>query len=233
MRLFALFALFTVSFAADLSAVDNAREKFYSVEDTLWNNVLDPTWQGRTALGGDIELTKAFVAFNEVIESIQRPPRPPLASWLWAKMSEKLNIIDGFYKNFVDFVKRQAVPGAVPAPVREWLDVAEQVLMDPKSSVAQAVRKLHDLLDHGDMFRAALQVINIGSCSLRDADAIRMPNVVFRDRCMIFGTKDCDPLAHGVSDPVFILHIIVLWQHCSFRKCFGLVSTFISVTGTN
>ncbi|XP_026327754.1 uncharacterized protein LOC113236030 isoform X3 [Hyposmocoma kahamanoa] len=158
MRLLTLFAVFTVSLAVDLTAVDEARDKFYSTEETLWKNVIDPTWQGRTALGGDIELTKAFVAFNDVIESIPRPPQPPLPSWLWKQTSEKLNIIDGFYKHFVEFVKRQTVAGAVPAPVKEWLDVAEQVLLDTTpSSVAQAVRKLDDLLSHGDMFRTALQ----------------------------------------------------------------------------
>lgn len=167
MRLLTLCALFTVSIAADLTAVDEARNKFYSTEDALWSNVTDPTWQGRTALGGDIELTKAFVAFNDVIESVPRPPRPTLHSWLWSRMSEKLNIIDGFYKNFVGFVKKQAVPGAVPAPVREWLDVAEQVLLDSTSSVALAVRKLHDLLAHGDMFRSTLQVIKIEAIHCR------------------------------------------------------------------
>lgn len=174
MRFLTVFAVFTVPIAADLTAVDDARNKFYSTEEVLWSNVTDPTWQGRTSLGGDIELTKAFVAFNEVIESVPHPPRPPLSSWLWTKTSEKLNVIDGFYKNFVQFVKRQTVPGAVPAPVREWLDVAEQVLMDSTSSVALAVRKLHDLLTHGDMFRAALKVITIASCSLPAGDAIRV-----------------------------------------------------------
>lgn len=177
MRFLTLFAVFTVSLAVDLTAVDEARDKFYSTEDTLWKNVTDPTWQGRTALGGDIELTKAFVAFNDVIESIPRPPQPPLQSWLWKQTSEKLNIIDGFYKHFVEFVKRQTVAGAVPAPVKEWLDVAEQVLLDTTpSSVAQAVRKLDDLLSHGDMFRSALQVIKIGSYSLPAGDAIRVTN---------------------------------------------------------
>lgn len=176
MRIVTLFALFTVSLAVDLTAVDDARDKFYTTEVALWYNITDPTWQGRTALGGDIELTKAFAAFNEVIESIPRPPRPHLNSWLWTKTTEKLNVIDGFYKNFVDFAKRQTVPGAVPAPVREWLDVAEQVLMDPTSSVAVAVRKLHDLLAHGDMFRAPLQVMKIGSKSLPADDAVRVPN---------------------------------------------------------
>lgn len=159
MRLLTLFTVFTVSLAVDLTAVDDARDKFYSTEETLWSYVNDPTWQGRTALGGDIELTKAFVAFNEIIESVPRPPRLTLNSWLWTTTSEKLNVIDGYYKHFVEFVKRQSVPGAVPAPVKEWLDVAEQVLLDPTSSVALAVRKLHDLLAHGDMFRAVLQVI--------------------------------------------------------------------------
>lgn len=176
MRFLTLFAVFTVSLAVDLTAVDEARDKFYSTEEALWNNVTDPTWQGRTALGGDIELTKAFVAFNDVIESVPRSPQPPLKSWLWVQTTEKLNVIDGYYKHFVEFVKRQTVPGAVPAPVKEWLDVAEQVLLDSTSSVAQAVRKLHDLLSHGDMFRSALQVIKIGSYSLPAGDAIRMTN---------------------------------------------------------
>lgn len=191
MRFLTLFALFTVSIAVDITHVDDARDKFYSLEDALWSNVTEPTWQESTELGADVELTKAFVAFNEEIESIPRPTRPPLKSWLWMKTLEKLNVIDGFYKNFVDFVKRQTVPGAVPAPIREWLDVAEQVLMDSTSSVALAVRKLHDLLAHGDMFRAALQVIKIGSCSLPAGDAIRVTNRVFPHRCtMIFVTKD-------------------------------------------
>lgn len=177
MRFLALCALFTLAVAADPSAVDNARDKFYYIEDTLWSNVIDPTWQGRTALGGDIELTKEFATFNELVESVPRAPRPPLNSWMWAKLTATSNIIDGFYKNFVDFVRRQAVPGAVPAPVREWLDIAEQVLMDPNASVAHSVKKFHDMLDH-DLFRAALQVINIGSRSLLCEDAFRMPNVV-------------------------------------------------------
>lgn len=176
MRIVTLFALFTVSLAVDLTAVDDAREKFYTTEASLWSNITDPTWQGRTALGGDIEMTKAFAAFNEVIESVPRPPRLHLNSRLWKKTSDKLNVIDGFYTNFVGFVKRQTVPGSVPAPVREWLDVAEQVLMDPTSSVAISVRELHDLLLHGDIFRSPLKVIKIGSYSLPAADAIRVTN---------------------------------------------------------
>ncbi|XP_049872982.1 uncharacterized protein LOC126371706 isoform X5 [Pectinophora gossypiella] len=156
MRLAALCALFAVAIAGELTTVDYVREKFYTLEEDLWSNVTDPMWRD-TGLGGDVELTKAFVALDQQIESIPRSPRPPLKSWLWERTLEKLQLIDGFYKNFVDFVKRQSVPGAVPAPVREWLDLAEQVLMDPKSSVAQAVRKIHEVLAHGDIFRTALQ----------------------------------------------------------------------------
>lgn len=172
MKLAALLALTTVALAADPTAVDFIRDKFYFLEEDLWQNVTDPSWRD-SGLGGDVELTKAFVALDEQIESIPMRPRPPLNFWLWSKASEKLQVIDGFYKNFVQFVRRQAAPGSVPAPVREWLDLAEQVLMDPKASVAIAVRKVHDLLQHGDMFRAALQVDikkEINRQTIRDAN---------------------------------------------------------------
>ncbi|KAI5639122.1 hypothetical protein NE865_08322 [Phthorimaea operculella] len=156
MRLIALLALIAFASAGDPTSVDYVRDKFYALEEELWRNVTDPIWRD-SGLGGDVELTKAFVVLDQQISSIPKPPRPPLSSWLWGKTAEKLQVIDGFYKNFVEFVHRQSAPGAVPAPVREWLDMAEQVLLDPKQSVAQAVRKLHDLLEHGDMFRAVLQ----------------------------------------------------------------------------
>lgn len=157
MRLVALFALLTLAAAEDLSPPDYVRSKFYALEEELWRNVTDPLWR-EAGLGGDVELTKSFVVVDNQIEMIPRSPRPPLRSWLWTKALEKMQIIDGLYKNFVQFVRRQAVPGTVPAPVKEWLDLAEAVLMDPKTSAAQAVRKLHDLLEHGDMFRSILQV---------------------------------------------------------------------------
>lgn len=46
----------------------------------------------------------------------------------------------------------------MPAPVKDWLDLAESILMDPKTSAMQAVRKLQGLLQHGDLFRSILQV---------------------------------------------------------------------------
>ncbi|XP_034832290.1 uncharacterized protein orion isoform X3 [Maniola hyperantus] len=166
MRYAALLALLAVARASDPSPVDNIRNTFYDLEDKLWKNVTNPEWSS-SGIGGDVELTKAFVRFDERIESVPRPPRPPFDTWLWLKLVEKSQIIDGYYKNFVEFAKRQAVPGSVPAPVREWLDLAEGVLMDPKASVAQAVRKIHDLLEHGDMFRAMLQEEHPDLCELQ------------------------------------------------------------------
>ncbi|CAH2981054.1 unnamed protein product [Chilo suppressalis] len=166
MRLAALFALSAFALAQELSPVDHLRSKFYALEEDLWRNVSDPMWR-ESGIGGDVELTKAFVVLDEQIEKAPRSPRPPLKSWLWMKAFEKLQIIDGLYENFVQFVKRQAVPGAVPAPVKEWLDLAESVLMDPKTSTAQAVRKLHEWLQHGDLFRTILQEEHPDLCELQ------------------------------------------------------------------
>lgn len=158
MRLAALFALLALGLAKDQTPVDNLRQIFYDLEDNLWKNVTDPAWRDN-GFGGDVELTKAFVAINDQIEALPVATRPTFSSWLWLRAAEKLQIIDGLYKNFVGFITRQAMPGGVPAPVREWLDLAESILMDPKSSVSQAVKKLHDLMEHGDLFRTALQVL--------------------------------------------------------------------------
>ncbi|KAJ8731650.1 hypothetical protein PYW07_004814 [Mythimna separata] len=166
MRVAALFALFAVGLATELSPADLVRQKFYDVEEELWRNVTDPMWRD-SGLGGDVELTKAFYALNEHIELIPRPKRLTLNSWLWGKVSEKLQVVDGFYTNFIEFVRRQAAPGSVPAPVKEWLDMAESVLMDPKTSVAQAVRKIHGYLEHGDIFRSALQEEDSDVCDLQ------------------------------------------------------------------
>ncbi|CAF4907893.1 unnamed protein product [Pieris macdunnoughi] len=166
MKCAALFALLAFASAGDPTAVDSIRYKFLILESQLWKNVTDPEWtQGGVA--GDIELTKAFVSFDEDIASVPRTPRPPLDSWLWIKTVERLQIIDGFYKSFLDFVHRQVKPGMVAAPSREWLDLAESVLMDPSASVSQAVRKLHDLLEHGDMFRSVLQERHPEVCELQ------------------------------------------------------------------
>lgn len=153
----ALFALVTAALARDLNPVDELRQSFYNLEVDLWRNVTDPAWS-ENGLGGDVELTKAFVDLNKQIEAVPAAIRPTLKSWLWTKTVEKLQIIDGLYNTFLEFAKRQATPGAVPSPVREWLDLTETVLLDPKTSVAQAVRKLHDLMEHGDLFRTAVQV---------------------------------------------------------------------------
>ncbi|CAH0585948.1 unnamed protein product [Chrysodeixis includens] len=166
MRFAALSALFAIGLATELTQIDLVRHKFYDLEEELWKNVTDPLWR-ESGLGGDIELTKAFHALHEQIESIPATKRPPFNSWAWTKVLEKLQIIDGFYKNFIEFIRRQAVPGSVPAPVREWLDMAESVLMDPKTSVAQAVRKLHDLLEHGDILRAGLLEEDSDVCVLQ------------------------------------------------------------------
>lgn len=157
MRIAALFALFAIGLATELTPTDLVRQKFYDLEEELWRNVTDPSWRD-SGLGGDVELTKAFFALNEQIELIPRPKRLTLKSWLWNKVSEKLQVVDGFYMNFMEFVRHQATPGAVPAPVKEWLDMAESILMDPKTSVAQAVRKIHGFLEHGDIFRSVVQV---------------------------------------------------------------------------
>lgn len=157
MRAAALLALCALALADDITPVDEARHSFYRIEDQLWVNVTDANWIN-AGLGGDVELTKTFSAFAGVLEAIPRAPRPPVDSWLWRKATEKMQVVDTLYKNFVEFVRRQAVPGAVPAPVREWLDLAEGVLLDEKASVKQAVGKLDDLLKHGDLFRTPLQV---------------------------------------------------------------------------
>lgn len=157
MKSLALLALISLAAAGDPSPTDHARDQFYDLENKLWTNVTNPEWTN-AGLGGDVELTKVFSHFAEDVEAIPRPPRLPIKSWLWTKAVEKLQIIDSMYNHFVEFVKKQSMPGAVPAPVKEWLDVAENILMDPKTSAIQALRKLDDLLEHGDMFRVALQV---------------------------------------------------------------------------
>lgn len=189
MRLAALFALLAVAAASELTQVDHVRQKLYDLEQELWVNVTDPQWRD-AGLGGDVELTKAFAAFNEHVESIPRIKRITLKSWLWTKVSEKLVIIDGFYKNFIEFVSRQASPASVPSPVRDWLDIAETVLMDPRASVAQAVRKLHGYLEHADMFRSVLQVI-IVSCMTKTT--VKIPNICKYKRCW-------RNVGHGVND---------------------------------
>ncbi|CAH1638020.1 unnamed protein product [Spodoptera littoralis] len=166
MRIAALFALFAIGLATELTPTDLVRQKFYDLEEELWRNVTDPLWRD-SGLGGDVELTKAFFALNEQIELIPRPKRLTLRSWLWNKVSEKLQVVDGFYKNFMEFVRHQATPGAVPAPVKEWLDMAESILMDPKTSVAQAVRKIHGFLEHGDIFRSVVQEEDSDVCDLQ------------------------------------------------------------------
>ncbi|XP_045448290.1 uncharacterized protein LOC123656677 [Melitaea cinxia] len=151
MKYATLFALLAAAYAIDPIAVDDLRNKFYALENVLWKNVT--AWSAAGG-SGDVELTKAFVAFDEEIRSVRLPPRYPVNSWLWQKATEKMMIINGYYDNFLDFIRRQAQPGAVPAPVREWLDVADAILFtNSTSSVAQAVRKIHDLLEFGNMFR--------------------------------------------------------------------------------
>ncbi|KAG7308933.1 hypothetical protein JYU34_006203 [Plutella xylostella] len=166
MRAAALLALCALALADDITPVDEARHSFYRIEDQLWVNVTDANWIN-AGLGGDVELTKTFSAFAGVLEAIPRAPRPPVDSWLWRKATEKMQVVDTLYKNFVEFVRRQAVPGAVPAPVREWLDLAEGVLLDEKASVKQAVGKLDDLLKHGDLFRTPLQEVHPDLCELQ------------------------------------------------------------------
>ncbi|KAH9634564.1 hypothetical protein HF086_006189 [Spodoptera exigua] len=166
MRVAALFALFAIGLATELTPTDLIRQRFYDLEEELWRNVTDPLWRD-SGLGGDVELTKAFFTLNEQIELIPRTKRLTLRSWLWNKVSEKLQVVDGFYKNFMEFVSHQASPGAVPAPVKEWLDIAESILMDPKTSVAQAVRKIHGFLEHGDIFRSVVQDEDSDVCDLQ------------------------------------------------------------------
>ncbi|XP_037294330.1 uncharacterized protein LOC115442913 isoform X3 [Manduca sexta] len=149
MRFAALIALFTITSATELSPVDNVRAKFYLLERDLWKNVVDPAWRD-SGLGGDVELTKAFVGLDDEIQAVPYAPQPQLSSWIWSTALEKMHIINGLYKSFVEFARRQATPGAVPAPTRDWLDMAEAILKDPRSSVRYAMKKLDDLLAHLD-----------------------------------------------------------------------------------
>lgn len=162
MRLEALCALLACVLTAtssDVSPVDSLRSKLFRLEENLWKNVTDPKWNEKVELGADVELTKAFIKLNEDVEAVPKQNKPVLTdSWLWSKATEKVQIINGLYNEFLEFSKRQATPGSVPAPVKDWLDLTEHVLMDPKSSVSQAVKKLDDILEHGDLFRAVLQV---------------------------------------------------------------------------
>ncbi|XP_013143941.1 PREDICTED: uncharacterized protein LOC106107598 isoform X2 [Papilio polytes] len=166
MRVAALFALLVFALADDLSPVDNVRNDFYDLEVLLWKNVSNPSWLSM-GQGGDVELAKFFAKMDDYIEAVPQTSTSPVEMWLWSKAKSKLRIIDGLYKNFVEFVRRQAVPGSVPSSVREWLDLAESVLMDPKASVAQAVRSLNELTEHGDMFRAVLQEDHPDLCDLQ------------------------------------------------------------------
>lgn len=155
----ALIALLAIATADDITPVDDVRVKFYSTESGLWKNVTDPLWRAAD-LGGDVELTKVFAAFDSYFEALPSIPRPPVKFWLWNKVADESQLIDGQYKYFVDFVKRQSVPGAVPAPVREWLDLVEVVLLDPKSSVATSVKRLNKLLEQGEtvLYQLTIQV---------------------------------------------------------------------------
>lgn len=177
MHLAALFALFTITQAKqfiELGPVDNVREIFYALENDLWKNVTNVEWR-EAGLGGDVELTKEFVKVADQIDALPAVPRPALRSWVWKKTTEKMQIIDGLYKSFEEFIRRQAQPGVVPAPVKEWLDLAENVLLDPKISVAQAIRKLHELFEHGGigLYRSLLQVVLICITTSND----RLPNL--------------------------------------------------------
>ncbi|XP_013194461.1 uncharacterized protein LOC106138026 isoform X4 [Amyelois transitella] len=152
MRLAALLALFSFAIADNLIPVDYIRNKFYPLETELWDNVTDPRW---TESGlGDVELTKVFIAFDNNIQSIPTRTRPPLSTvWWWKKPLEQIQIVDGVYKNFIEFLSRQSAPGAVPSPIKEWMDLAENILVDSKTSVIRAIKRLEEALTHADLFR--------------------------------------------------------------------------------
>ncbi|XP_062525581.1 uncharacterized protein LOC101735738 isoform X4 [Bombyx mori] len=169
MRFAALIALFAIAIADELCSVDDLRQKLYALEDELWRNVSDPMWR-QSDLGGDVELTKAFVALDELIQAVPRSRRPPLNSWIWTNAIEKMQIIDGHYKYFAEFARTQSRPGAVPAPVREWMDLTEAVLMDPKSSVTNSMKKLGELMSHGEAVTYRLVMLQEGGtdvCTLQ------------------------------------------------------------------
>ncbi|XP_063536054.1 uncharacterized protein LOC134745886 isoform X2 [Cydia strobilella] len=165
MRLLTLSLLVALALG-DLSPVDHIRDNFYKLEKELWANATNPDWIN-AGLGADIEVTKTFSSFHDRFSAVPMPPRPQVDSWPWVKATEKLGVVDNLYKNFMEFVKRQAVPGAVPSPVREWLDLAEVILRDPKLSVADAVQRLDELIEHGDMFRSTLQEQSQDLCELQ------------------------------------------------------------------
>ncbi|XP_059061468.1 uncharacterized protein LOC131854370 isoform X3 [Achroia grisella] len=165
MRLTALLALLTLVLADNLTPLDHIRKEFYNVERNLWLNVLDPEWAESGV--GDVELTKAFVAFDSIIQLTPPVPRPPLNLWWWKKPLEQIQLIEGMYKNFLEFLKRQGIPGSVPAPVKQWLDLAESILMDTKTSVPQAVKLLEHSVQHGSLFRRILQDQHPDLCELQ------------------------------------------------------------------
>ncbi|XP_041979506.1 uncharacterized protein LOC121733355 isoform X3 [Aricia agestis] len=149
--------------AASVSQVDNLRNTFYTLEHEAYRNISDPDWAPGL---GDVALTKVFVAFDARLQALPRPRRIDTRNFLWRKVGEHLQTINGFYDHFVAFMARQVVPGAKPSPTREWYDLAEASIGEGVS-VRLVVEKLAELMEHGDLFRSILQQEQADLCELQ------------------------------------------------------------------
>lgn len=96
-----------------------------------------------------------------------------------------MQIVDGVYKTFVKFLARQGVPGSVPAPIKEWMDLAENILVDSKTSVIKAVKHLEEALTHGDLFRRILQVYPLSRMYVKCEKDFPKVSFVSLARCVV------------------------------------------------
>ncbi|KAG6449171.1 hypothetical protein O3G_MSEX005915 [Manduca sexta] len=140
MNLPVITALVAVAAAIELSPVDDARIKFYALEQDLWRNVTNIRWVNGVGKLGDFKLARAFLSWANHIKSISTLSSFQQKSWLWNKAWEHMHQINSEYEMFEK--KMQILFSNVINQSYERVFI--------NYDLSNATRQLDELLEHGD-----------------------------------------------------------------------------------
>ncbi|KAJ8931393.1 hypothetical protein NQ314_015699 [Rhamnusium bicolor] len=139
-----------------LVSVDRLRWDFLSLEETLWNYVLDYLDNNVKESevgdnGPEVNLIKKFEEFGDKInEALPHDISYGLneldSVWSLQLAYADLRGIYALYETFRRFQKQQTAPGRIPSPKQAWTDLADTILYDSKNNVEDSMSRIHDMI---------------------------------------------------------------------------------------
>ncbi|XP_018572019.1 uncharacterized protein LOC108911535 isoform X2 [Anoplophora glabripennis] len=139
-----------------LVAVDRLRWDFLTIEESLWNFVMDyldnnikPKEYDEN--GPQVSLIREFEEFGDKInEALPQDITYGLnqleSVWSLQLAYADLRGVYALYETFRRFQKQQTAPGRIPSPKQAWTDLAETILYDARSNVEQSMNRVHEVV---------------------------------------------------------------------------------------